>query len=160
MRFPLHVLLLLACLIGIGWPALAAQFPVPGSTASEGTVNMCQSVNGQSAVPCGNSTTPLVTAPPTAAYAAATTVTANTTSGILIPAGTYKYSILLCTQPTSTTNVWLNPAGGVAVAGTGIPIYAGGGCTSFGTPAQPIPSANITGIADGVAAQPLALAGS
>ena len=93
------------------------------------------------------------------AYSGASSATVGTTSAILIAAGTYTRILTICTLPTSTSNVWVRADGGTAASGTGLPVFAGGGCTTFGTQAQPLPTAAITAITDGSAAQTVTLSG-
>jgi len=93
-------------------------------------------------------------------YATPDNASVGTTSGILITAGTYTRSLTICTLPTSTTNVWLNPRGATAIVSTGFPVFAGGGCVNFSSAGgAPIPSANITAITDAGTAQTVTLAG-
>jgi hypothetical protein len=123
------------------------------STAGSGTVTVVSNV---SAVPgLVGLSAPIPVAP--LSYTTTTTATVATASGTLATVGQYKF-LNLCTLPTSTANVWLNP-NGAAVANTGIPIFAGGGCTSFGTQGLPMPTTAITAITDGGSAQTITLAG-
>ena len=92
-------------------------------------------------------------------YSGAASATAGTSSATLIAAGAYTRILTICTLPTSSSNVWVRADGGTAASGTGLPIYAGGGCTTFGTQAQPMPTAAITAITDGTASQTVTLAG-
>ena len=101
----------------------------------------------------------LRTAPPALAYTASTSASVATSSGSLISAGAYSNFVEVCTLPASTSNVWLNPTGGTAAASAGLPVFAGGGCTTFGTPDQPLPTGAITAITDGTSAQTVTIVG-
>lgn len=92
-------------------------------------------------------------------YSGAASATVGTSSATLITAGAYTRALQICTLRTSTTNVWLRADGTAVVAGTGIPVWAGGGCVSFGGPGMPIPSALITAITDSGSPQVVTLAG-
>lgn len=92
-------------------------------------------------------------------YSDASSGSVGTASGTLVTAGAYLRTLTMCTLPTSSANVWLRPDGGTAAPGTGLPIYAGGGCITFGTQGLPMPTAAITAITDGVSAQTVTLAG-
>jgi hypothetical protein len=85
--------------------------------------------------------------------------TANTSSGVLVTAGQFARSVTISTLPTSTTNVWLNPSGQSAIAGSGACVLAGGGSYTFGGAEAPMPTANITAITDGAAAQTVTIVG-
>lgn len=86
-------------------------------------------------------------------------VSVGTTSGVLVAAGGCGRSLIVGTQPGSTSNVWLNVAGGEAAVGSGIMMGRGGGSFSFGGAGAPIPTAQINAITDGVSAQSVWLAG-
>jgi hypothetical protein len=92
-------------------------------------------------------------------YAGSPSASVGTTSGTLVTAGAYTTILEVCTLPGSIANVWLRPDGGTAAPNQGIPVFANGGCTSFGTPALPIPTANINAMTDGGVAQTVTLAG-
>lgn len=92
-------------------------------------------------------------------YVTPDSVSVGTTSGTLAASGKYKTSLQVCTLPASTTNVWLNPRGAAAVVSAGIPVFAGGRCTNFGTQALPVPTAAITAITDSGSAQTVTMAG-
>lgn len=93
------------------------------------------------------------------AYSTTLTKSVATTSGTLISAGTYTRALQICTLPTSTTNIWLNASGGTAVVNEGIPVWAGGGCTNFGTVDLPMPTAAITAITDSGSSQSVTIGG-
>lgn len=96
---------------------------------------------------------------PPLSYLTSTSVSVATTSTLLVPAAAYSSSLQVCTLPGSTTNVWLNASGGAATVDSGIPVFAGGGCTTFGTGALPIPTGPIYAITDGGSAQTVVLSG-
>ena len=143
-------------------PPAAAQnvFPTPGGQNVEGTQILCQNAAGKS-VACGTGSgggsIPVVAAPLT--YTASTSASVATASGTLVTAGLYTRALQICTLPTSTTNVWLNVTGGAAAVSTGVLVYGGGGCVSFGGIAFPVPTAAITAITDSGSTQTVILAG-
>lgn len=96
---------------------------------------------------------------PTLAYSAPTTGTAGTSSGTLIAAGAFTRILTIATLPASTTNVWLNPAGGASVVGQGHLVGAGGGSWTYGTAASPMPTTLITAITDGGGGQTVTITG-
>jgi hypothetical protein len=153
---------ILAVLLALLASPAAAQnvFPTPGGQNVEGTQILCQNAAGKS-VACGSGSgggsIPVVTAPLT--YTASTSASVGTTSGTLFAAGAYTRVVNVCTLPTSTTNVWLNPLGTAATANSGLLVFAGGGCVPFGTPGVPMPTAAVTAITDGGVAQTVVLAG-
>jgi hypothetical protein len=93
------------------------------------------------------------------AYSGPTSASVGTSSGTLITAAAYTRAVQICTLPTSTSNVWLRLDGGTAAPNVGVPVWGGGGCTSIGTPALPMPTGNITAITDGGSSQTVTLAG-
>lgn len=82
-----------------------------------------------------------------------------TTSSVLFTALTYTQVIQLCTLPTSTSNVWLNLHNSPAVVGSGVPIFAGGGCVFFGPNGLAIPATAVRAITDSGSAQTITAAG-
>lgn len=148
----LRMLTVLALAVGIAFPALAqdaCQYNAGQLSKSDGSsVFMQCDQNGR-----------LMVRPGALAYGGSASASVATSSGTLVTAGAYKVALQICTLPTSTSNVWLRPDGGTAAANTGVPVYAGGGCTTFGTMAQPMPTAAITAITDGSAAQTVTLSG-
>ena len=104
---------------------------------------------------------PVTLAPPLPlAYAAPATVSVGTASTAVAAAGAYSRTLQVCTAPASTTNVWINPAGGAAVVGSGVFVpKAAASCPTFGTIDLPMPTGAITGITDGVSAQNVTLTG-
>lgn len=93
------------------------------------------------------------------AYGGSASATVGTSSGTLFAAGAYARAVLVCTLPSSTANVWLRLDGGTAAAATGVPVFAGGGCTTIGTAALPLPTGAVTAITDGASPQTVTLAG-
>lgn len=91
-------------------------------------------------------------------YATPDTLSVGTASTALATAAQYK-ALQVCTLPASTTNVWLNLRGAAAVAGAGVPVFSGGGCTNLGTQALPMPTTAINAITDAGSAQTVTLAG-
>lgn len=83
----------------------------------------------------------------------------GTTSNVLIPSGAFSTTVTIQTQPGSTGNIWLRPDGSVAVSGSGPYIFAGGGSYTFGTPAVPMPTADITAITDAGVPQKVSISG-
>jgi len=138
---------------------LIASISMPAA-AQQQVIDMCRQSTSAPWTPC-SSTNP----PPGGggaaplAYSGSASASVATTSGTLVIAGAYTRALQICTLPTSTTNVWLNVTGGAAAASAGVPIYAGGGCASFGGPALPLPTGAITAITDGGVAQTVTLAG-
>lgn len=101
-----------------------------------------------------------LTAPAAAlVYHGPDTASVGTASGSLVAAGVYSYKLQICTLNGSSSNVWLNVHGGTAVVQTGVPVWAGGGCTNFGTDALPMPQSAINAITDSGSAQTVTLAG-
>jgi hypothetical protein len=96
---------------------------------------------------------------PALTYAAPGSASVATTSGVLAASGAYTRTLTVCTLPTSTSNVWMNAAGGTATVNSGLPVYAGGGCVGFGGSGLPLPTTAISAITDGASAQPVTLAG-
>jgi hypothetical protein len=92
-------------------------------------------------------------------YPQSTTIAVGTSSGLLFQPQSASRIIQICTQATSTADVWLNPTGGAAVVGSGVPVWAGGGCTNFGTVALPMPNAQTAITAISVSAQSVSLVG-
>lgn len=80
-------------------------------------------------------------------------------SAVLVASGTYSRTFTIQTEPGSSSNVWLNPAGGTAVSGTGCLVQAAGGAYTFGTDAAPLPNGNVTAISDGVSGQIVLISG-
>ena len=77
-------------------------------------------------------------------YAApATPVSVTTASTLILAAAAYTHSLTLCTLPAATGNIWLNLAGGAAVASVGMYIPAAGGCVNISPP-----TAAVYGISD------------
>ena len=95
----------------------------------------------------------------TLAYSSATSASVATTSGQLFAAAAYKRIVQICTLPNSTSNVWLNLAGGAAAVNAGTPVYAGGGCTTIGTSSLPMPTAAVNAINDGGSSQTVTITG-
>lgn len=85
--------------------------------------------------------------------------TVSTTSEVLVTAGQFSRSLTIATLPGSTTSVWLNPSGELAIVGSGHLVAADGGSFTFGSAGTPIPTGPITAITDGDTPQPVALAG-
>ena len=96
---------------------------------------------------------------PTLPYTTSTSVSVTTSSGVLFAAGAYTRSVLICTLPASTTNVWLRLDGGTAAVSSGVPVFAGGGCTTIGSASLPMPTSAVTAITDGGSSQVVTLAG-
>lgn len=139
---------LLTCL------ALAAlASPSPSRAA---TVLACQDANGSDWPVSPQHPCPV--GPGTLAYTSSTSGVAGTTSGTLITAGQYRL-VKVCTLFSSTTNVWLNLAGGAAVVNSGLGIPAGGGCKTLGAPDTPAPTSAVTAITDGVSGQTVTITG-
>jgi len=153
------LLLTLACVAALAAPAYAQNYQVVTSCTGITVPSMVSGSPGymdrQGRI-CESSAAAPVTA---GTYTASTSASVATTSGTLFAAGAYTRSLTLCTLPSSTTNVWLNPTGAAAVASAGVPIWAGGGCTTFGTTALPMPTSAVTAITDGATAQTLTVAG-
>jgi hypothetical protein len=96
----------------------------------------------------------------TLSYSLSGALSVGTTSGQLVAAGALGRTLQVCTLPASTTNVWLNPAGGAAVVGQGVRVPAGGtGCPTFGTGNLPMPTGQINAITDSGSAQNVTLVG-
>lgn len=150
-------LAILAAILALPVSAWGQSTAAPVSPGSETTVGCPGSF-----LSCWkpySSTNPLPVGPGSIAYTASTTGTVGTSSGTLVAAGTYGGVLQICTLPTSTTNVWLNIVGGTAVANSGMPVAAGGGCAYFGPGGPPVPTAAITAITDGAVSQDVAVMG-
>jgi hypothetical protein len=93
------------------------------------------------------------------AYIGPHSATVQTTSGVLVAAGTYKTSLTIQTLPGSTGNVWLRPDGSTAAPNTGVLVSGFGGSRAFGAPGFPIPAGDITAITDGGAPQVVLVSG-
>ena len=103
---------------------------------------------------------PMSVITPPLAYIAPVTASVATSSGILFAAGTYLTAVLVCTLPSSTSNVWINPAGGTATASLGVRVPSAGGCATFGgSSSLPLPTVAPTAITDGASAQTVTLTG-
>lgn len=85
----------------------------------------------------------------TLTYTLNSTVSVGTGSGVLAAAGLVDSFLSITTAPASAANIWLNPSGGAAVVGAGIPVFGGGGSVTFGRGGQyPLPAGNLTAISD------------
>lgn len=103
--------------------------------------------------------TPLNTSGGSLAYGGPTSGTVGTSSGVLVTAGAFRQVLTVQTLPGSTCNTWLAPAGGTAAVNAGALVQGGGGAFTFGTPAAPLPTANITAITDCGSPQTVLLVG-
>jgi len=92
-------------------------------------------------------------------YLPSTSISVGTTSGQFLASGVYTRVLEICTLPSSTSNVWIDPSGGTAAVGSGLLVAAGGGCLNFGGVVLPIPTAAITAITDGSSAQSVSVGG-
>jgi hypothetical protein len=136
-----------------GAPSLMIFVPTVGAANS---VTRCHYLNvpANTAGPWGGSLTAA-----SLAYTTSSSGIAGVASGPLIAAGQFNRTVTMTTLPASVTNVWLNPTGGPAVIGTGHCVFAGGGSFTYGTLQYPMPTAAISAITDGGAAQSVAIAG-
>jgi len=73
----------------------------------------------------------------------------GTTSSVLIPAGSFSRALNIQTFPDAPTNVYLRADSSAAVVKTGILCQGMGGAVTFGGLAYPMPTGDVTAIADG-----------
>ena len=130
-------------------PCLRAPVLAAPGTRADGAVDWLQ------LMPWGG----LATGTPAMTYGGSASATVGTSSGTLFAAGAYIRTVLVCTLPSSAANVWLRLDGGAAATNAGVPVFAGGGCTTIGTAALPMPTAAVTAITDGASSQTVTLAG-
>jgi hypothetical protein len=83
-------------------------------------------------------------------YQAPQVATVAPSSTSIVTAGAFVSLIVLHLSSPANATVWLNPSGGAAVVGQGIPLIAGAPPVTFGTPSLPLPTAAITAISEGV----------
>lgn len=81
------------------------------------------------------------------AYTLNSAATVSASSGVLVATGAVHTFLSITTLTSGTADVWLNPSGGAAVVGSGVPVFAGGGNVTFGKGGQyPLPTGNLTAI--------------
>ena len=92
------------------------------------------------------------------AYIGANAATVHTTSGTLIPVGSFTRTFTISTLPGSPGNIWLNPTGPAAASTWGF-VPANGGSFTFGTEAFPLPTTPLMALTDGGGDQVVTIAG-
>jgi hypothetical protein len=144
----------LACCLGI-----PAAFAVTYVGSDNQITPVLHFLNGSNVAIPATVTQPLPVGAATLAYSASTSANVATSSGTLFAAAAYARAVKLCTKLTDSGTVWLNLAGGTAVANAGLPIWGGGQCRTIGTSETPMPTSAVTAITDAGSTQVLLVTG-
>jgi hypothetical protein len=132
-------------------------YPTPDNPPLASLVTMFLNASTK-AVPV-SVTAPLPVGSATLTYTVSGSANVATTSGQLFAAGAYTMAVKLCTKLSDSGTVWLNLAGGTAIANSGLPIFGGGQCRTIGTAETPMPSGAVTAITDAGSTQVLLVSG-